>query len=95
MTARTVFHLRPTNCGGTLGVTPLLQIVTADWTEPITVGPSAGNVSAFFDRSMVISQYVARLARTRGWDTATLKAHIRDHLVVSGIRAASVSTNGA
>jgi phosphatidylserine/phosphatidylglycerophosphate/cardiolipin synthase-like enzyme len=64
--------------GGTLGVTPLVPIVTSDWTEPITVGPTAGNVSAFFNRGMVMSQYVARLSRIHGWDTAALKAHLQD-----------------
>jgi hypothetical protein len=55
--------------GGTVGESELQTAADSGWTEPITVsGETDGGVSAYFNRGLVMSQYVSRLARQNGWD---------------------------
>jgi hypothetical protein len=63
---------------GSPGEVELEPIADSGWTDPIRVNGKAGNVSAFFNRGAVMSQYVARLARKNNWDALDIKDHIAE-----------------
>ncbi len=64
---------------GAVGDTQLTPIADTGWTAPIEVSAGdGGTTSAYFNRGEVMSQYVARLARTNGWKARDIKNHIRE-----------------
>src|SRR5947207_9922843 len=64
--------------GGTAGTTKLEAVTGTDWTQEITVsGAAGGNMSAYFNRGAVMSQYVSRVIRTSGWSATEIKQHIK------------------
>jgi hypothetical protein len=65
--------------GGTVGVTQLTPVADTGWTSSIEVAAGDGaTTSAYFNRGSVMSQYVARLARTNGWKARDIKNHIQE-----------------
>ena len=64
---------------GLPGEVELQPIADSGWTDPIRVNGKAGNnVSAYFNRGAVMSQYVARLARKNNWTALDIKDHIAE-----------------
>ncbi len=65
------------NEGGQAGKTELDPIAASDWSEKIDVEALCSQgVSAFFNRGNVMSQYVARIARSNKWSAKDIKDHI-------------------
>jgi len=65
--------------GGTVGETALESVADSGWTEAIAVDAAASpTLSAYFNRGMVMSQYVARIARLNGWSPTEIKNHIKE-----------------
>lgn len=63
----------------TLGTGVLSEIIDSGWTAQIEVSPSADNgISVFFNRGIVMSQFVARIARENNWSATEIKNHIAE-----------------
>jgi phosphatidylserine/phosphatidylglycerophosphate/cardiolipin synthase-like enzyme len=64
---------------GVLGSAMLPNIFETKWTQPIKVDPyCTENTLAFFNRGIVISQYVARLARKNNWTPKNILAKVKE-----------------
>ena len=62
-----------------LGSTELVEIFDSGWTQQIEVTATAGNgISVFFNRGIVMSQFVARIARQNNWSAVEIKNHIAE-----------------
>lgn len=62
-----------------LGSTELTEIFDSGWTQKIEVTANAGNgISVFFNRGIVMSQFVARIARYNNWSAVEIKNHIAE-----------------
>lgn len=48
---------------------------SSDWTEEITLSATCGDSEAYFNRGVVLSQFVAHLMQENGWNAADIKAH--------------------
>lgn len=60
-----------------LGSAELAEIFDSGWTQQIEVTANAGNgISVFFNRGIVMSQFVARIARQNNWSAVEIKNHI-------------------
>ncbi len=65
--------------GGTAGTTEMEVVVSSDWTEKITVDANCTqNISAYFNRGFVMSQFVSRYARLNSWPVTAIKSHIKE-----------------
>ncbi len=47
----------------------------SEWTAPLQLGSRFGSAEAYFNRGVVLSQFVARLMHDNGWSAADLKTH--------------------
>jgi len=64
---------------GILGESELEVIVDSGWTEAIRIsGECSKGISAFFNRGFVISQFISRIMRQKGWDKKKLKDQLKD-----------------
>jgi phosphatidylserine/phosphatidylglycerophosphate/cardiolipin synthase-like enzyme len=65
--------------GGVAGEVELLEIAESGWTEAIAVSANSENgISAYFNRGMVMSQYVARIIREKKWKPEDILPHIKE-----------------
>jgi phosphatidylserine/phosphatidylglycerophosphate/cardiolipin synthase-like enzyme len=65
--------------GGVAGEVELLEIAESGWTEAIAVSANSENgISAYFNRGMVMSQYVARIIREKNWKPEDILPHIKE-----------------
>ncbi len=63
--------------GGVAGNDILLEIADSGWTEAITVSAKSENgISAYFNRGIVISQFLARLIQKNSWTLENIKEHV-------------------
>jgi phosphatidylserine/phosphatidylglycerophosphate/cardiolipin synthase-like enzyme len=54
--------------GKRIGIDELSEIAESGWTEPININAYCDNgISTFFNRGMVMSQYIARILREKRW----------------------------
>lgn len=54
----------------------LHQSVNSEWSTSITLTPDCGNgLSAYFNRGIVLSQFMSRIMRERNWGPGDIKAH--------------------
>ena len=64
---------------GVIGQDELIEIADSGWTQGILVNADCGNgISAFFNRGVVMSQYVARIARKNNWNASDIKDHVSE-----------------
>ncbi|MHB8084756.1 MAG: phospholipase D-like domain-containing protein [Dehalococcoidia bacterium] len=65
---------------GTLaGEVEMDPIADSGWSGEISVGAYCGkDISAFFNRGDVMSQFVARIARTNQWSAKDIKEHVKE-----------------
>ncbi len=62
-----------------LGSSELTELFDSGWTQQIEVTTKAGNgISVFFNRGIVMSQFVARIARQNNWSAVEIKNHISE-----------------
>ncbi|MBI3525239.1 MAG: hypothetical protein HY066_12110 [Betaproteobacteria bacterium] len=47
------------------------------WTDEITLTPECGDVQAYFNRGLILSQFMGRMMKENGWKAGDIKAHAR------------------
>lgn len=64
---------------GEIGIAELSPICVSSWTTAIEVSAKASDdISVYFNRGTVMSQYVARIAREKKWSPADIAANVKD-----------------
>jgi phosphatidylserine/phosphatidylglycerophosphate/cardiolipin synthase-like enzyme len=48
------------------------------WTDEITLSPAYGDVEAYFNRGVVLSQFMGRLMKEKGWSVGDIKTHAQE-----------------
>jgi hypothetical protein len=49
----------------------------SDWTPEVTLSPQCGaDIQAFFNRGVVLSQFMAKIMKDKGWKPADIKTHV-------------------
>lgn len=67
------------NVNGIIGTDELVEIANSGWTDGILVNANCDNgISVFFNRGVVMSQYVARIARKNNWKATDIKNHVAE-----------------
>ncbi|CAN5556927.1 phospholipase D-like domain-containing protein [soil metagenome] len=56
---------------------PFNEGPTSDWSKPVTLTHDCGDISVFFNRGIVLSQFVARIMKERGWTAADIKKNAK------------------
>ncbi|MBT0571575.1 hypothetical protein KIK84_14705 [Curvibacter sp. CHRR-16] len=52
---------------------------TSEWTAPIKLSAQCGDdVFAYFNRGVVLSQFIGRMMKENGWNAADIKTHIKN-----------------
>lgn len=62
---------------GIPGKSILTPIADSGWTEAVKMDSGSNDVSAFFNRGFVMSQFVSRIARKNNWKPADIKKNIQ------------------
>lgn len=55
----------------------LVDGLASDWTNDITLTPDCGDVQAYFNRGIVLSQFMGRIMKENGWVAADIKMHAK------------------
>lgn len=50
----------------------------SNWTNEITLSPVCGDVEAYFNRGVVLSQFMGNLMAKKGWDVTDIKTHAQE-----------------
>jgi phosphatidylserine/phosphatidylglycerophosphate/cardiolipin synthase-like enzyme len=50
----------------------------SDWTREITLSPDYGDVEAYFNRGVVLSQFMGNLMKKNGWSVGDIKTHAQE-----------------
>lgn len=65
--------------GDAAGTTKLREITASDWSDAIAVSADCGGgTSAYFNRGLVISQFVSRLMRQNHWKVRDIKDRVKE-----------------
>ena len=51
---------------------------SSPWTKEVTLTPECGDVKAYFNRGVVLSQFMGRIMAEKGWSTADIKTHAKE-----------------
>lgn len=62
---------------GIPGISILIPIADSGWTEAIKISAVNNNISAYFNRGFVMSQFVSRIARINKWRPVDIKNNVR------------------
>lgn len=50
----------------------------SEWTKEITLSPNYGDVDAYFNRGVVLSQFMGNLMKKNGWSVGDIKKHAQE-----------------